>query len=298
MIFIIIILCIVIVLLCIYIIKIHRTIGTISKQVNLVLYGQKDIYEQSYQEGHLSLLENDIAKLTYRLQEHNALLLKEKQLLKESLEDISHQIKTPLTALNLIQERLRYVDEHEKRKLYKEQMRLLYKIEWLVQALLKIAQIDARTIEFKKESILASTLINQVLNSFEIPIELKDIHVSLSKENTLFHNIDILWTQEALSNIVKNCIEHLNEQGKLLISFDSNPLYQEIIIEDNGGGIDKEDLPFLFERFYKGKNTTHERIGIGLALTRMIIENQNGTIIAENSEVGARFIIHFYKEIV
>lgn len=298
MIFIIIILCIVIVLLCIYIIKIHRTIGTISKQVNLVLYGQKDIYEQSYQEGHLSLLENDIAKLTYRLQEHNALLLKEKQLLKESLEDISHQIKTPLTALNLIQERLRYVDEHEKRKLYKEQMHLLYKIEWLVQALLKIAQIDARTIEFKKESILASTLINQVLNSFEIPIELKDIHVSLSKENTLFHNIDILWTQEALSNIVKNCIEHLNEQGKLLISFDSNPLYQEIIIEDNGGGIDKEDLPFLFERFYKGKNTTHESIGIGLALTRMIIENQNGTIIAENSEVGARFIIHFYKEIV
>lgn len=298
MIFIIIILCIVIVLLCIYIIKIHRTIGTISKQVNLVLYGQKDIYEQSYQEGHLSLLENDIAKLTYRLQEHNALLLKEKQLLKESLEDISHQIKTPLTALNLIQERLRYVDEHEKRKLYKEQMRLLYKIEWLVQALLKIAQIDARTIEFKKESILASTLINQVLNSFEIPIELKDIHVSLSKENTLFHNIDILWTQEALSNIVKKCIEHLNEQGKLLISFDSNPLYQEIIIEDNGGGIDKEDLPFLFERFYKGKNTTHESIGIGLALTRMIIENQNGTIIAENSEVGARFIIHFYKEIV
>lgn len=232
------------------------------------------------------------------MQEHNALLLKEKQLLKESLEDISHQIKTPLTALNLIQERLRYVDEHEKRKLYKEQMRLLYKIEWLVQALLKIAQIDARTIEFKKESILASTLINQVLNSFEIPIELKDIHVSLSKENTLFHNIDILWTQEALSNIVKNCIEHLNEQGKLLISFDSNPLYQEIIIEDNGGGIDKEDLPFLFERFYKGKNTTHESIGIGLALTRMIIENQNGTIIAENSEVGARFIIHFYKEIV
>lgn len=282
----------------IYIYSLKKKIKNISKQVNLVLYGQKEVYEQSYLEGQLSLLENDIAKLTYRLQEQNHLLLKEKNLLKESLEDISHQIKTPLTSLNLIQERLKNVDDREKIKLLKEQKILLYRIEWLVHVLLKIAQIDGKTIEFKKENIISSLFFKQILAPFEMNIELKDIQVSINNQDIQLKNIDILWTQEALSNIIKNCIEHLNYHGILNISVSNNPLYQQIIIEDTGGGIDEQDLPHIFERFYTGKNNDKDSVGIGLALACKIIENQNGTISVENTDVGVRFKIHFYKEII
>ncbi|MEG0451554.1 MAG: HAMP domain-containing sensor histidine kinase [Coprobacillus sp.] len=292
------ILLIVIIILCYMIYRKEKRIKFISKQVNEILFQQKDLYVRQYKEGSLSILESEIFKLVNLLYEKNHLLVEDKKLLKNSLEDISHQIKTPLTSLNLIHERLREAEGNDKNKLLREQKRLLYKIESLVIFLLKMAQMDAHVVEFKKEKISYQQLFNQLLETFEIQLELNDVQFISKIEEDKDIIIDILWTLEALSNIIKNCIEHSHHNGIIEIIIKDNPLYTEIIIQDNGKGIDQKDLTHIFERFYKGENSDQKSVGIGLALSQMIIENQNGTIGVENIYPGAKFTIHFYKEVI
>lgn len=293
-----IVLIVIIIILIIKMINKERKIKKISQQVNEILFQHKNIYIQNYREGSLSVLESEIVKLVNRLFEQNRILKEDKLLLKQSLEDISHQIKTPLTSLNLILERLKVSEGIEKKKLLKEQQILLHKIEWLVVSLLKLAQLDTNTIHFKKQTMTQKELYEQLTQSFEIHLELKNIQLFFKEDHSSIHNIDISWTIEALSNIFKNCVEHLDDNGTIIIEMNDNPLYSEIIIQDNGQGINNQDLPHLFERFYKGKNATQNSVGIGLALSQMIIEKQRGTLIVENTYPGAKFTIHLYKEIV
>ena len=293
MIYICILLIIIMIALIICMIYKEKQIKQISQQVNAILFQQKDIYIPYYKEGTLSFLESEIVKLVNRLSEQNRLLLEDKIILKQSLEDISHQMKTPLTSLNLVHERLKMTEGTDKKKLLKEQQLLLDKIEWLVITLLKIAQIDSNTVTFQKENISQKELYIKLVKPFEIQLELKDISIELEADQTYIEDIDILWTLEALSNIFKNCIEHTEQGGNIKIMMNNNPLYSEIIIQDNGNGIDSEDLIHLFERFYKGKNATQQSVGIGLSLSHMIIEKQNGTIAVENTFPGAKFTIHF-----
>lgn len=288
----------IIIILIIKMINKERKIKKISQQVNEILFQQKNIYIQNYREGSLSVLESEIVKLVNRLFEQNRILKEDKLLLKQSLEDISHQIKTPLTSLNLILERLKVSEGLDKKKLLKEQQILIHKIEWLVISLLKLAQLDTNTIHLKKQTVTQKELYEQLIQSFEIQLELKNIQLFFKEDHSSIHHIDISWTIEALSNIFKNCIEHLSDHGVITIEMNDNPLYSEIIIQDNGQGIDNQDLPHLFERFYKGKNATQNSVGIGLALSQMIIEKQKGTLIAENTYPGAKFTIHFYKEVI
>lgn len=294
MIYIVILLCTIIIILLIYIFLQQRHIQTIINQINHILFQQQDFYSQHFKEGKLSLLENQIMKLVNRLSEQNYLLQEDKLLMKQSLEDISHQMKTPLTSLNIINERLKY---EPTKQLIKEQERLLQKVEWLVASLLKIAQLDANVVTFQSENITHQQFINQLIDVFNIQLELKNIHVDCHVDDDYFY-FDVLWTIEALSNIFKNCIEHTPQDGSITISTKHTPLYDEIMIQDNGEGIDYEDLPHLFERFYKGKNSSENSVGIGLALSQMIIEKQQGTIMVENTYPGARFTIHFYREVV
>ncbi len=290
------ILLIIIIGLLFYIFDQKRKLKKITKQVNQVLFHQNELYISHFKEGQLSVLENVIHKLVNRLYQSNQLLKQDQLILKQALEDISHQMKTPLTALNLIQERLKQAEGLEKRKLIKEQQHLFNKIEWLVYSLLKIAQLDSNTVIFLDENIHQKDLFQQLIQPFEIQIELKDIEIQFSCDDRIIQHIDIHWTLEALSNILKNCIEHIDNQGTIQIMMSENPLYHEIIIQDNGKGIAQEDLNHIFERFYKGKNATQQSVGIGLSLTHMIIEKQNGTIVVKNTYPGVQFIIHLYKE--
>ncbi|MFR7590727.1 MAG: sensor histidine kinase [Longibaculum sp.] len=281
-----------------YIYNQHKKIKTISKQVNHVLFQQSDLYVQQFYEGQLSILESEIVKLVNRLYEQNHLLNQDKILLKQALEDISHQMKTPLTSLNLIQERLKTASQEEKRILLKQQLLLLNKIEWLVASLLKMAQLDAGTITFQKEKIDNEVFLQDLIKPFEIALELKNMKINKSYDFHYLENIDYHWTLEALSNILKNSIEHIQDEGIIEINISHNPLYDEIIIKDNGPGVSQDDLPHLFERFYKGHNADEKSVGIGLALSRMIVEKQNGTICVENTYPGVKFTIHFYHEVI
>lgn len=275
----------------------NKKIENISRQIDQILYHDKRLYIKNYKEGSLYILENKIQKLVIKLSDSNKQLIEDRNLLKESLEDISHQIKTPLTSLNLIVERIKKnnLTTQEKNELIKEEIKLLDKIEWLVKSLLKLAQIDAHTIQFKQQTIDSYTFIQKLIEPFLIILDIKNIELVCNYDQDIL-TMDIEWNLEAISNIVKNSIEAMNENGKLIITIHSNTLYDEIIIEDNGKGIDTKDLPHLFERFYKSENSSKQSVGIGLALSKKIIENQNGTITVENCYPGARFIIHYYKE--
>ena len=281
---------------CIGTYKRYRRIASLAADVNHVLHGDSPIDFDNYSEGELSILHSEIYKMTVRLREQQQKLLSDKEYLADSLADISHQIRTPLTSINLLVERLSAsgLTDECRHQLTNELYGLLDRIDWLITTLLKISKLDAGTVQFNKETVSLEMLINKSCAPLLIPIELRGQELIIRAEGDFYG--DSAWTSEAVGNIVKNCMEHTPDGGKIEIEAAENALYSEIIIKDNGTGISPEDLPHIFERFYKGKDSDGKSFGIGLALSRMIIAGQKGTVKAENRKnTGAMFTLRFYK---
>ena len=281
---------------CISTYKRYRRIASLAADVNHVLHGDSPIDFDNYSEGELSILHSEIYKMTVRLREQQQKLISDKEYLADSLADISHQIRTPLTSINLLVERLSAsgLTDECRHQLTNELYGLLDRIDWLITTLLKISKLDAGTVQFNKETVSLETLINKSCAPLLIPIELRGQELVICAEGNFYG--DPAWTSEAVGNIVKNCMEHTPDGGKIEIEATENALYSEIVIKDNGTGISPEDLPHIFERFYKGKDSDGKSFGIGLALSRMIIAGQKGTVKAENRKnTGAMFTLRFYK---
>ena len=261
-----------------------------------ILHGDHAIDFDSYSEGELSILHSEIYKMTIRLREQQQTLTREKAYLADSIADISHQIRTPLTSINLLIGLLSEpkLTDARRQQLIHELYELLSRIDWLITTLLKISRLDAGTVQFKQEQVSLEELLKKSCVTLLIPMELRGQELLIHADGA-FHG-DFSWTCEAIGNIVKNCMEHTPEGGRIEIEATENALFSEIIIKDNGTGISPEDLPHIFERFYKGKDSDGKSFGIGLALSRMIITGQGGTVKAENRKpVGAMFTIRFYK---
>ena len=274
----------------------YRRIASLAADVNHVLHDNSPIDFDNYSEGELSILHSEIYKMTVRLREQQQKLINDKKYLADSLADISHQIRTPLTSINLLVERLSAtgLSDECRHQLTNELYGLLDRIDWLITSLLKISKLDAGTVSFNKETVSLETLINKSCSPLLIPIELHGQELILRTEGNFYG--DPAWTSEAVGNIVKNCMEHTPDGGRIEINAAETALYSEIVIKDNGTGISPEDLPHIFERFYKGKNSDGKSFGIGLALSRMIIAGQKGTVKAENRKsAGAVFTLRFYK---
>lgn len=281
---------------CISTYKRYQRISSLADDINQVLHGDSSIDFDNYSEGELSILHSEIYKMTIRLREQQQKLMKDKEYLADSLADISHQIRTPLTSINLLVERLSAsgLTDEFRHQLTNELYELLSRIDWLITTLLKISKLDAGTVSFNKETVSLETLINKSCAPLLIPIELRGQELIIRAEGDFYG--DPAWTSEAVGNIVKNCMEHTPEGGRIEINAAETALYSEIVIKDNGTGISPEDLPHIFERFYKGKNSDGKSFGIGLALSRMIIAGQKGTVKAENRKnAGAVFTLRFYK---
>ena len=253
---------------------------------------------ESCREGDLEVLRDEIYKMTVRLREQSSKLQGEKQYLADSLADISHQIRTPLTSLNLTVTMLQqpHMERGRQRELLMEMKRLLGRVEWLVESLLKLSKLDAGSISFCIEKIDLEEFLRQAAEPLAIPLEIRgqNLKISVDPESSLA--ADRAWTMEAVTNVLKNCMEYNPAGETLLVRGMENPLYTEIVVEDRGPGISQEDLPHLFERFYRGKQSGKNSFGIGLALSRAILARENGTIQAENrSGGGSRFVIRVYK---
>lgn len=277
----------------------YRDIEKINNYLTKVLMGDYDFDIKNNEEGELSILQNNIYKATVLLQEKNELLKKEKTYLVDMLANISHQLKTPLTSVMMMNELIFKEKSEEKRREFIEiEQNQIDRMNWLIQNLLKISKLDAGTIQLKKEKVSADELIEESLSSFLIQMDVMDITLKRNLRACALC-IDKEWTAEALGNIIKNCIEHMKKGGTLEIENMENNLYHVIFIKDDGCGIDEEDLPHIFERFYKGKSAGKDSVGIGLALAESIIKMQRGEIIV-TSEVGrgTSFEIRFYKSVI
>ncbi|MDR0890025.1 MAG: HAMP domain-containing histidine kinase [Oscillospiraceae bacterium] len=271
--------------------KRYRTMARLVEDINAVLHGRTDIRFAHYTEGEVSLLRSELKKMTLRLTEQAQQLQDEKLQLVQAIADISHQLRTPLTTVNLL---LAGLSAHAPDTMYALQ-RQVSRMDWLVNALLKLTRLDAGTVRFQPERVSLRTLIDRAAEPLAIPMELKGQTLEISASGEV--RCDLRWTAEALGNILKNCTEHMGA-GRITVTAEENAMYSLLRVRDCGSGIDERDLPHLFERYYKGANASEQSVGIGLALSRSIITAQNGTVKAANYDGGAEFSIKLYKGIV
>ena len=280
--------------------KRYRAMEQLSTELDEILHDNNRFLITECEEGELAILSSSIRKMTLKLKEQASNLTDEKKVLTDAIADIFHQMRTPLTSMRLscsmlseeelpYEERIRFVRGIKKQ---------LERMQWLVETLLKMSKIEAGTVTFKRERLDAKELVQKACEPLLIPLELRDIKLQITTNDAGLTG-DMDWLAEAVGNIVKNCMEHTPEGGQISINAEENAIYTVLTIEDTGKGFDKNDIAHIFERFYKGKNSGSESVGIGLALCRTIITGLDGTIKAENGKNGgARFEIRFYKNVV
>ena len=249
-------------------------------------------------EDEFSNLSNELYKTTVMLKEQASNSQKSQKTLQTNIEDISHQLKTPLTSISIMLDNIIDNPDMEietRQKFLHEINRQIEWFNWLVIALLKLSKIDSGTAVFTKKEINVEKVINHVIQNLAIPLEIKQQKIIVNGNSSKFIG-DYNWQLEAITNILKNCIEHTPNHKNIYIKFEENNFYTKITIRDEGVGIAKEDIKHIFERFYKGKNSSENSIGIGLALSKSIIERDNGYIICTSKEgEGTTFEIKYMK---
>ena len=249
-------------------------------------------------EEELSILKNELYKVTVMLRENASNSLKDKVNLKIALEDISHQLKTPLTSILIILDNLidnPEMDYHTRVEFLHDLKRESIRIQSLIQSILKLSKFDSNTVQFIKQDIYLKQIVDEAIKNTESLADLKNIKINVEGNKKIKLNCDLLWQTEAVTNILKNCIEHSNENTQIDIKYNNNSVYSYITITDYGEGISKEDIPHIFERFYRGKNSANESIGIGLSLSKTIIESNNGIITVESNNNKTTFTIKYFK---
>ena len=291
----------VVILLIIYIrynYKKEKDIKDIIKCIEQINKKNYEIQIDSISEDELSILKNEIYKTTIMLKEAAENSSKDKLNLKKSLEDISHQLKTPLTSIlvmldNIIEDS--NMEEKIRNDFIVDIKRNVLNINFLVQSLLKLSKFDANTIHFVKQENDLKTIIEESIKNVSTLCDLRNINIKLNiKENSKII-CDYKWQIGALTNIIKNAIEHSKNNSNIIINIENNNVYSMIEVIDFGEGIAKKDIKHIFERFYKCKNTKTDSIGIGLALAKTIIEEDKGTISVESNKLETKFIIKYYK---
>lgn len=282
-----------------YLRKRDKKIKQITNYINQIKNKKYDLNIKENTEDELSNLKNELYKITIMLKEESEISKKDKENLKMSVEDISHQLKTPLTSITIMLDNLKdnpNMEEKTKQKFIFEISKQVEWINWLVISMLKLSKLDANVVQFYDEKINLKKFIGEIIKNLEIPIEVKNQKIIIDGDENVSFIGDYKWQQEAITNIIKNCIEHNENNGTIYINYEENSLFTKITIRDEGEGIPKEDLKHIFERFYKGKNSSENSVGIGLALAKNIIEKNNGMINCKSElDKGTEFVIKYMK---
>ena len=243
-------------------------------------------------EDDFSKLEDEIYKTVTFLYQTKDKAIQAKNDFAENLSNIAHQLKTPITAISLSVQMMKQNMDHKHLEQVEKQ---LLRLTHLEDALLLLSRIDAGTLRLQRDEVDVFTLLVLAADNLQELFISSRTAVDIPEQGGMLVTADLDWTMEAVMNLMKNCMEH-SPGGTVHCSYAQNPLYTEILIWDDGEGFAKEDIPHLFERFYRGKNACEGGIGIGLALSKEMIERQNGTIRAKNKpDGGALFEIRFYS---
>ena len=277
----------------------NKKLNEIKKYINEINNRNYELKIEDNSEDELSNLKNELYKITVMLKEEAEKSKQDKESLKVSVQDISHQLKTPITSISIMLDNLKdnpKMDEKTRQRFIFEIDKQIENISFLIISLLKFSRLEAGVEDFIKEKINVKELISACLKRLEIPIEIKNQNIVIKGKEDSFFIGDYKWQEEAITNIIKNCIEHTDENKNIYINYEENNLYTKIQIIDEGNGIDKEDIKHIFERFYKGKDSSENSIGIGLALAKTIIEKDNGYISCKSEKgKGTEFIIKYMK---
>ena len=275
-----------------------RKISKITEYIREINRKNYELKIKENGEDELSNLRNELYKITIMLKEEAENSKKDKKFLAKSLQDISHQIKTPLTSISIMLDEIKdneNMDDTTKQKFIYEISRQAENISFLTISLLKLSKLDSGTVEFEKEKYDLEKLVNEAIRNLEIPLEIKNQEVIISLKEAYIIG-DYKWTLEAITNIIKNCIEHTKENKKIYVEIRETNVYTELIIRDEGEGIEEKDLKHIFDRFYKGKNSSENSFGIGLSLSKSILERQNASITCTSVlNEGTTFKIYFYE---
>lgn len=283
----------------IYVITQEKKIAEINEYIKQINNKNYILKIEENDNGELSKLRNELYKTTVLLKETAEISEKEKENLSTAIADISHQLKTPLTSIRIMLDNIQDDPDMEKEVREDFLIEISKQIDWissLVVALLKIAKFDAGTIKMENNEINAKNLIDNIVSNLAILMELKNIEIITNVDEKATFIADYKWQQEALTNILKNAIEHSKQNSRIYITVENTSLFLKIIIKDEGSGIDKEDLKHIFQRFYKTKNSSENSIGIGLPLAKAIIEQSNGYIKVETKYgEGTSFEVKYIK---
>ena len=283
----------------IYLKQRDKKINQITQYINEIKNRKYDLDINENSEDELSNLKNELYKITIMLKEESEISRQDKENIKMSVEDISHQLKTPLTSIMIMLDNLKdnpNMNEDTKQRFIFEISKQVDWINWLVISILKLSRLEADVVKFSNNKINVKKFIDEIIDNLEIPIEIKNQKISIEGDEDASFIGDYKWQQEAITNIIKNAIEHNKENGKITIKYEENVLFTKITIIDEGQGIAKEDLKHIFERFYKAQNSSDNSVGIGLSLAKNIIEKNNGMINCK-SEIGngTEFIVKYMK---
>lgn len=277
--------------------KLYKDINVISKKAKKAMAGVFEICEYEEVQGEVAYLYYSFNQMIERLKKSVEMLKEEKSFLQITLQDISHQLKTPLASIMIFNDLLIDNPNMEIREredfLIKTKSQLM-RMKWLIVNLLKLAKLDAGTVEFKLKYTSIKKTIDKALEPLNFIALEKNISIKVEGDDINI-NHDSLWIAEAIGNIVKNGIEHTESGGRLTIFIVSVGAFSKVIIQDNGQGINREHLPHIFERFYKGSNDkSMQSVGIGLSLAKAIIKGNNGDIdVVSKKGEGTTFTITF-----
>lgn len=250
-------------------------------------------------DDELSSLRNEVYKLTVVLKEQAVRAADQKKALADSVANISHQLKTPLTSITVLVDNLSQnasMDESTRRRFMGEISRQLSEMSWLVANMLKLSRLEAGVVVLERRRCAMKKLVENAVGKLETMSELAQVIITQNLPERAFLFVDMNWTVEALINILKNAIEHSSAGGKVEIIGADNDVYTELRITDHGTGITKEERDRLFRRFYRGETAKEDSVGIGLALAKEIVEKQNGHVSVDSEEKkGTVFYMRFLK---
>ena len=269
--------------------------------IDRILRSDDSISFDEYKEGELSVLSAEIHKMTIRLREQNAAFLTEKQFAKEALEDISHQLRTPLTSVMMILGLMNdpELTEQERMEYLRDLYELLARMKWLIETMLSLSRIEAEAVKFAKGTVSCRELIERSVETVSVTAELKGVELRMMIDGEPEFIGDIHYTSEAMVNLLKNAIEHTPSGGTVTVTAKGSNISTELTITDTGEGIPEMELPHIFERFYRSSEYTKNGFGIGLAFAKRVISAQDGSLRASNViPHGADFTIHFYQTTV
>lgn len=277
--------------------KKNKDIEEITKLIDKINHRNYELDISENSEDELSALKNEIYKTTLMLREETDNSLKDKIKLKKSLEDISHQLKTPLTSILINLENLMDnpdLNQEKKDEFLREIKRKTYNIKFLIDALLKLSKFDVNTIKFNEKEVFIKELIDSSIDNVLALADLKNVKINIEGDEQSKITCDLKWQVEAVTNILKNAIEHSKENSEVKICYETNNVYSKISIKNYGDEISEKDLKHIFERFYKGENSSDDSIGIGLALSKAIIEKDNGRIEIKVNSGETVFLIKYF----